>query len=56
MAATPLFDLRGLRDRAILFLSYTGGLGLLESVGLDADKDDTSNSGGRIEIPRVLRF
>lgn len=44
------FDLRGLRDRAILLLGYAGGLRRPEIVGLDLDKDDTPDSGGWIEI------
>lgn len=44
------FDLRGLRDRAILLLGYAGGLRRSEIVSLDAGKDDTPDSGGWIEI------
>lgn len=50
MAATLPFDLRGLRDRAILFLGYAGGLRRSEIVSLDVRKDDTPDSGGWIEI------
>ncbi|MGB0914298.1 MAG: tyrosine-type recombinase/integrase [Phaeobacter italicus] len=50
MVATLPFDLRGLRDRAILFLGYAGGLRRSEIVSLDAHKDDTPDSGGWIEI------
>lgn len=50
MVATLPFDLRGLRDRAILLLGYAGGLRRSEIVSLDAGKDDTSDSGGWIEI------
>jgi integrase len=50
MVATLPFDLRGLRDRAILFLGYTGGLRRSEIVSLDVRKDDTPDSGGWIEI------
>jgi integrase len=50
MVATLPFDLRGLRDRAILFLGYAGGLRRSEIVSLDVGKDDTPDSGGWIEI------
>ena len=50
MVATLTFDLRGLRDRAILLLGYAGGLRRSEIVSLDVHKDDTSDSGGWIEI------
>jgi integrase len=50
MAATLPYDLRGLRDRAILLLGYAGGLRRSEIVGLDVHKDDTLHSGGWIEI------
>jgi integrase len=50
MVATLQFDLRGLRDRAILLLGYAGGLRRSEIVGLDAGKDDTPDSRGWIEI------
>ncbi len=50
MVATLPFDLRGLRDRAILLLGYAGGLRRSEIVSLDHGKDDTPDSGGWIEI------
>ena len=50
MVATLPFDLRGLRDRAILLLGYAGGLRRSEIVGLDVHKDDTLDSGGWIEV------
>jgi integrase len=50
MAATLPFDLRGLRDRAILLLGYAGGLRRSEIVGLDAGRDDTPDSRGWIEV------
>ena len=52
MVATLPFDLRGLRDRAILLLGYAGGLRRSEIVGLDVHRDDTPDSGGWIEILR----
>ena len=50
MVATLPFDLRGLRDRAMLLLGYAGGLRRSEIVSLDVGKDDTFDSGGWIEI------
>jgi len=50
MITTLPYDLRGLRDRAILLLGYAGGLRRSEIVSLDHGKDDTPNSGGWIDI------
>ncbi len=50
MVATLGFDLRGLRDRANLFLGYAGALRRSDIVSLDHGKDDTPDSGGWIEI------
>jgi integrase len=50
MVATLPFDLRGLRDRAILLLGYAGGLRRSEIVSIDVHKDDTPDSGGWLEI------
>jgi len=50
MVATLPFDLRGLRDRAILLIGYAGGLRRSEIVSLDIHKDDTPDSGGWIGI------
>lgn len=50
MVVTLPYDLRGLRDRAILLLGYAGGLRRSEIVSLDVHKDDTPDSGGWIEI------
>ena len=50
MVATLPFDLRGLRDRAILLIGYAGGLRRSEIVSLDFHKDDAPDSGGWIEI------
>ncbi|MDO6730072.1 tyrosine-type recombinase/integrase [Marinovum sp. 2_MG-2023] len=49
MVASLPYDLRGLRDRAILLLGYAGGLRRTEIVSLDVNKDDTPESGGWIE-------
>ena len=50
MTATLPYDLRGLRDRAILLIGYAGGLRRSEIMSLDVGKDDTPDSGGWIEI------
>jgi len=50
MVAALGFDLRGVRDRAILLLGYAGGLRRSEIVSLDHGRDDTPDSGGWIEI------
>ena len=50
MLATLSFDLRDLRDRAILLLGYAGALRRSEIVGLDVGKDDTLDSGGFITV------
>lgn len=50
MVATLPHDLRGLRDRAILLLGFAGGLRRSEIVCLDRHKDDTTDSGGWIEL------
>ncbi|MFG6637826.1 tyrosine-type recombinase/integrase [Sulfitobacter sp. 1A12126] len=50
MVDTLPFDLRGLRDRAILLLGYAGGLRRSEIISLDVHKDDTPDTGGWIEI------
>ncbi len=50
MTATLGYDLRGLRDRAILLIGYAGGLRRSEIVSLDLHKDDTPDSGGWVDI------
>ena len=50
MVTTLPYDLRGLRDRAILLLGYAGGLRRSEVICLDMNKDDTLDSGGWIDI------
>ena len=50
MVATLPYDLRGLRDRAILLMGYAGGLRRSEIVSLDVHKDDTPDAGGWIEV------
>lgn len=49
MCAALGYDLRGLRDRAILLLGFAGGLRRSEIVGLDCGPDQTADSGGWIE-------
>ncbi len=50
MVDTLGHDLRGLRDRAILLLGFSGGLRRSELVGLDIVRDDKSDGQGWIEI------
>lgn len=50
MISTLPFDLRGMRDKAILLIGYAGGLRRSEIVGLDIGKDQTEDSGGWIDI------
>ena len=50
MVATLPYDLRGLRDRAILLIGYAGGLRRSEIVSLDVHKDDTPDSGGWVDM------
>ncbi|MDE3026909.1 MAG: tyrosine-type recombinase/integrase, partial [Paracoccaceae bacterium] len=50
MLATLGFDLRGLRDRALLLIGFAGGLRRSEIVSLDHGKDDTPESGGWVQI------
>ncbi len=50
MTATLPFDLRGLRDRAILLVGFAGGLRRSEIVSLDAGREDTIDSGGWVEV------
>jgi integrase len=50
MLATLPHDLRGLRDRALLLIGFTGGLRRSEIVSLDHGKDDTPDSGGWVQL------
>ncbi|WP_245841001.1 tyrosine-type recombinase/integrase [Puniceibacterium sediminis] len=50
MFACLPFDLRGLRDRAILLIGYVGGLRRSEIVSLDYGHDDSPDSVGWAEI------
>ncbi|WP_438502772.1 tyrosine-type recombinase/integrase [Amaricoccus solimangrovi] len=50
MAATLPYDLRGLRDRALLLLGFAAGARRSELVGLDLGRDDTPDGDGWIEV------
>jgi integrase len=50
MMATLDMDLRGLRDRAILAIGFSGGLRRSEIVGLDCGPDQSEDGTGWIEI------
>ena len=50
LAALPLSDLRGLRDRAILLVGFAGGLRRSEITGLDVARDQTDDSTGWIDF------
>lgn len=50
MLATLPHNLRGLRDRAILLIGFTGGLRRSEIVSLDHGKDDTPDAGGWVQV------
>lgn len=50
MLATLEMDLRGIRDRAILAIGFSGGLRRSEIVGLDCGPDQSEDGTGWIEI------
>jgi site-specific recombinase XerD len=50
MLATLPYDLRGLRDRAMLLVGYIGGLRRSEIIGLDASPDRSDDSMGGLEF------
>jgi integrase len=50
MIATLPNNLRGYRDRAMLLLGFAGGLRRSEITGLDCGPEQTTDSGGWIEI------
>lgn len=50
MVATLGFDLRGLRDRAILLLGFAGGLRRSEITALDVGRDQSDDGRGWIDI------
>ncbi len=50
MLATLEMDLRGIRDRAILAIGFSGGLRRSEIVGLDCGPDQTEGGAGWVEI------
>lgn len=50
MLETLPHDLRGLRDRAVLLVGFSGGLRRSEIVGLDAGVDQTEDGCGWVEM------
>lgn len=50
MIATLSFDLRDMRDRAIILLGYAGSLRRTEITGLDVGKDNTDDGRGWVEM------
>lgn len=50
MIARLDYDLRGLRDRAILLLGFAGGLRRSEIVGLDHGAEETADGRGWVEM------
>ena len=50
MVSLLSFGLRDIRDQAILFIGYAGGMRRSEIVGLDVNRDDTEDGKGWIEI------
>ncbi len=52
MIASLTFGLRDMRDRAILFIGYAGGLRRSEIVSLDVGKDETEDGNGWIEVEK----
>lgn len=52
MVSLLSFDLRDLRDRAILLVGYAGGLRRSEIVGLDVGKEETEDGRGWVEIEK----
>ena len=50
MVSLLSFGLRDMRDRAILFIGYAGGMRRSEIVGLDVNRDDTDDARGWVEI------
>lgn len=52
MVALLAFDLRDMRDRAILLIGYAGGLRRSEIVGLDIGKDESEDGRGWVEIEK----
>ncbi|MFQ8433452.1 integrase [Amaricoccus sp. W119] len=50
MVATLPYDLRGLRDRALLLLGFAAGTRRSQIVGLDCAPNDTTGQAGWIEI------
>lgn len=56
MVGTLPYDLRGMRDRAILLIGHSAGLRRSQIVGLDLGRGDTADGRGWVEItpPGIL--
>lgn len=50
MVGTLSYDLRGLRDRALLLLGFAAGIRRSELVGLDRARSESRGAGGWVEI------
>jgi len=50
MVGMLTFGLRDMRDRAILFIGYAGGMRRSEIVGLDVGRDETEDGRGWVEF------
>lgn len=50
MVSMLTFGLRDMRDRAILFIGYAGGMRRSEIVGLDVGRDETEDGRGWVEF------
>ncbi|MDA8586539.1 tyrosine-type recombinase/integrase [Rhodobacteraceae bacterium] len=52
MVSLLSFGLRDMRDRAILFIGYAGGMRRSEIVGLDVNRGDTDDARGWVDIEK----
>lgn len=50
MVGTLPYDLRGMRDRAILLIGFCGGLRRSQIVGLDLGRSDSADTRGSVEV------